>query len=119
MLSNRTRLSLVQLLTQQDEKAMAVLLAKYGADMQFRGSYFSEGMRQAVEEPPAEQVLALAAEVVATRNSLHHPVSPKTRFDSGMPTSSAACCSTAMRRLRAAYAVRTRASPRRRRWRMT
>ncbi len=37
MISHRTRLSLVQLLAQQDEAGVATLLAKYGAQLQYRG----------------------------------------------------------------------------------
>ena len=81
MISQRTRLSLVQLLAEQDQGAVATLLAKYGADMPYRGSFFAEGLRQAVQEMPGEQALSLAAEGVATRSALRHPITPKIRFD--------------------------------------
>jgi hypothetical protein len=81
MISQRTRLSLVQLLAEQDQGAVATLLAKYGADMPYRGSFFAEGLRQAVQEMPGEQALSLAAEAVATRSALRQPITPKPRFD--------------------------------------
>lgn len=81
MITTRTRLSLVQLLAQQDEESVGTLLAKYGADMPYRGSFFAEGLRQTVQGLPAEQALALAAEAVSTRSALRHPISPKQRFD--------------------------------------
>ncbi len=81
MISQRTRLSLVQLLAQQEEAAVGTLLAKYGADMAYRGSFFAEGLREVVQALPAEQALALAAEAVATRSALRQPISPKGPFD--------------------------------------
>lgn len=81
MISQRTRLSLVQLLAQQEEAAVGTLLAKYGADMPYRGSFFAEGLREVVQVLPAEQALALAAEAVATRGALRQPISPKGPFD--------------------------------------
>jgi hypothetical protein len=81
MISQRTRLSLVQLLSLQEEAAVATLLAKYGADMPYRGSFFAEGLREVVQALPAEQALALAAEAVATRNAMRQPISPKGPFD--------------------------------------
>ena len=86
MISQRTRLSLVQLLAEQDQGGVATLLAKYGADMPYRGSFFAEGLRQAVQEMPGEQALSLAAEAVATRSALRHPITPKTRFDEHFAT---------------------------------
>ncbi|MES2784749.1 MAG: hypothetical protein V4684_04745 [Pseudomonadota bacterium] len=81
MLSHRTRLSLVQLLAQQAEPAVATLLAKYGADLPFRGSYFADGLREAVQALTADQALSLAAEAVATRSALRQTISPKGPFD--------------------------------------
>jgi len=81
VITHRTRLSLVQLLAQQAEAAVATLLAKYGADMPHRGSFFAEGLREVVQALPAEQALALAAEAVATRSALRQPISPKEPFD--------------------------------------
>jgi hypothetical protein len=81
MISQRTRLSLVQLLALQDEAAVAILLAKYGADMRYRGSFFAEGLREAEQALPPEQALSLAAEAVATRSALRQPISPKPPFD--------------------------------------
>lgn len=81
MISRRTRLSLVQLLADQDEGAVAILLAKYGADLPYRGSFVVEGLRHVVETLAAEPALSLAGEVVATRNALRHSISPKHRFD--------------------------------------
>jgi hypothetical protein len=74
-------MSLVQLLAQQDEAAVDTLLMKFGSSVQYRGSFFHEGLRQAVQALSAEQALAVLADVVAARNDLRHGVSPKTRFD--------------------------------------
>lgn len=81
MISQRTRLSLVQLLAQQAEAPVATLLDKYGVDLQYRGSYFADGLREAVQALPADQALALAAEAVATRGAMRQPISPKGPFD--------------------------------------
>lgn len=81
MISHRTRLSLVQLLAQQDEAAVATLLAKHGAELHYRGSFFAEGLREVTQALPAEQALSLVAEAVATRSALRQPISPKAPFD--------------------------------------
>jgi len=60
---------------------MDTLLMKFGSSLPYRGSFFHDGLRQAVQALDADQALAVLSDVVASRNDLRLAVSPKTRFD--------------------------------------
>ncbi|TWO71508.1 hypothetical protein FN976_11380 [Caenimonas sedimenti] len=81
MISERTRLSLAQLLEQQDEALVTTLLAKHGLAMGLSGSYFAAGLADALRQLRDARAVAIAAEVVATQGDLRHRVNPKYRFD--------------------------------------
>lgn len=81
MIGIRTRLSLAQLLALQDQGEVATLLEKHDVHMPYRGSFFADGLREALQGADGDRALAIAAEAVATRSALRHPVSPKVRFD--------------------------------------
>ncbi|WP_374417159.1 hypothetical protein [Ectopseudomonas oleovorans] len=81
MIGHRTRMSLVQLLAQQDQATVETLFVKHGVALQHRGAFFHEGLRQTMQGLGADQALAILVDVMGSRNDLRHGVSPKTRFD--------------------------------------
>lgn len=81
MISERTRISLAQLLEQQDQALVIALLAKHGVQLAYAGSYFAQGLVDALRSLADARSLAICAEVVATQGDLRHRVSPKHRFD--------------------------------------